>query len=115
VEYLQGYDWPGNVRELEHLVQRAVLLCQGDLIRREDLAVPSPAARGEAAMADGALEAMLQDDKGSAEGDLLKRAEEVVLRLALAKAQGNKTRAAALLRTNRKKVERRAKKYRIEE
>ena len=37
VAHLQGYAWPGNVRELEHLIQRAVLLCKGGVIRVDDL------------------------------------------------------------------------------
>jgi DNA-binding NtrC family response regulator len=34
---LQRYRWPGNVRELQNIVERAVLLGKGDLIRLEDL------------------------------------------------------------------------------
>lgn len=37
VTRLAQYTWPGNVRELEHLVQRAVLVCQDDVIRLDDL------------------------------------------------------------------------------
>lgn len=29
---LQRYDWPGNVRELQHLVERSVLMCPGEMI-----------------------------------------------------------------------------------
>ena len=50
VSHLLVYAWPGNVRELEHLIQRAVLLCKGDIIRVEDLSPPSvalPAGNGE--------------------------------------------------------------------
>jgi DNA-binding NtrC family response regulator/ligand-binding sensor domain-containing protein len=39
VTMLRAYDWPGNVRELEHAVQRAVIVCPGLEIRREDLAL----------------------------------------------------------------------------
>ena len=39
--HLQGYAWPGNVRELEHLIHRAVLLCDGGVIRAGDLLLPS--------------------------------------------------------------------------
>jgi len=29
---LLNYDWPGNIRELQHLIERSVLMCQGDTI-----------------------------------------------------------------------------------
>jgi transcriptional regulator with GAF, ATPase, and Fis domain len=32
LEALVRYDWPGNVRELENVIQRAILLCDGNLI-----------------------------------------------------------------------------------
>jgi two-component system, NtrC family, response regulator GlrR len=34
------YAWPGNVRELEHIVQRAVVLTQQEIISEEDLRLP---------------------------------------------------------------------------
>jgi formate hydrogenlyase transcriptional activator len=30
---LQAYDWPGNVRELQNVIERAVILCDGDTFR----------------------------------------------------------------------------------
>ncbi len=36
---LQAYRWPGNVRELEHAVQRALLVCRGEVIGVEGLAL----------------------------------------------------------------------------
>ena len=37
VKALQEYRWPGNVRELENTVERAVLMCEGDSVRPQDL------------------------------------------------------------------------------
>ena len=34
------YDWPGNVRELENVIQRALVMSRGCLIRAEDLMLP---------------------------------------------------------------------------
>ncbi|HEY8891510.1 MAG TPA: sigma 54-interacting transcriptional regulator [Clostridium sp.] len=38
MEYIMNYEWPGNVRELENCIERAINLCQGDIIGLKDLA-----------------------------------------------------------------------------
>jgi DNA-binding NtrC family response regulator len=40
---LDEHAWPGNVRELENAVERAVVLCAGARVERDDLALPPPA------------------------------------------------------------------------
>ena len=37
VSLLQSYDWPGNVRELKNVIQRAVLVCTGEVLLPEHL------------------------------------------------------------------------------
>jgi len=37
IEMLTRYHWPGNVRELENCIERAVLVCDSDVIRAEHL------------------------------------------------------------------------------
>jgi DNA-binding NtrC family response regulator len=37
LETLRNHDWPGNIRELRNAVERAVILCDGELILREHL------------------------------------------------------------------------------
>jgi two-component system, NtrC family, response regulator len=48
------YSWPGNVRELQHALERAVLLCKGELIEVERLPFGQPAVRVVAAAAGAA-------------------------------------------------------------
>ena len=39
LERLMQYNWPGNVRELENVIERAVILCETDVISRDDISV----------------------------------------------------------------------------
>ncbi|HEX7928558.1 MAG TPA: sigma-54 dependent transcriptional regulator [bacterium] len=58
---IHAYAWPGNVRELENSIERAVILCEGDTITPDLLAIePRPAGgTGTAGQPDAALS--LQD------------------------------------------------------
>lgn len=40
LDLLTKYEWPGNIRELENVIERAAILCQDNIIRVEDLALP---------------------------------------------------------------------------
>ena len=37
LQVLTSYDWPGNVRELENVLQRALVLCEGNFINAADI------------------------------------------------------------------------------
>jgi two-component system response regulator FlrC len=50
-QLLLTYDWPGNVRELENVMQRALVLCESDLIRAAHIVFESAAAEFRSAAA----------------------------------------------------------------
>jgi DNA-binding NtrC family response regulator len=94
---LVGYDWPGNVRELESVIERALLLGEGDTIVPADL----PASvRARLATAAGAPGVEIPD-----EGIDLDALEESLLVQALEKAGGNVSRAARLLGLSRRTMQ----------
>jgi len=46
MEVLRNYSWPGNIRELRNIIERAMLLTDGDIIRSSDIPLENAASRG---------------------------------------------------------------------
>jgi transcriptional regulator with GAF, ATPase, and Fis domain len=84
---LGRYNWPGNIRELQHVVERAVLLCGGDVLRPQHLSDLAPAA--ELPPRPDSLSACLREEK-------IRRVQ-----FALAQCGGNQAAAARLLGMSR--------------
>jgi two-component system response regulator FlrC len=111
---LLAYAWPGNVRELRNAIERAVILADGGVIRREHLPVTPPAALA-AQGAASAAGAALASAPLPASGINLDELERSLIVKALAQARHNKTRAAKLLGLTRAQLYSRIDKYGLAE
>jgi DNA-binding NtrC family response regulator len=104
---LAAYSWPGNVRELRNVVERILLLEEGDVIHVDHLpseilspgstssAVPEMALRGDRVLP-------------------LSEIERQAILLALERTSGNKTRAASQLGISRQTLRTKLKEYALE-
>jgi predicted ATPase len=57
LDLLTSYDWPGNIRELQNLLERAVLLSQGPVLRLDRTLLPAAAAEASISVSTGEDEA----------------------------------------------------------
>ncbi len=89
LECLQRYAWPGNVRELQNEIQRALALREGPVL---ETALFSP--RLHATPGPSALRARTDDGQDLSLRAHLERFEAQLLRAAMQRHQGNKTRVA---------------------
>lgn len=94
LEALLAHPWPGNVRELDHAVERAVLMAQGPQVRAADLGLTLPAG-----------------DSHSLDDMSLEEVEALLIRKALARYEGNVSRAAEALGLSRSALYRRLQRH----
>jgi DNA-binding NtrC family response regulator len=87
---LAAYDWPGNVRELLHVLQRAAVMCGGEIIDLPDLPPQIRSSENISASRDDAYDGVpLREALGALEKRLIQRALE--------RAHGNRAEAARQL------------------
>jgi DNA-binding NtrC family response regulator len=101
---LQAYAWPGNIRELENMVERLLLMRNGDIIHVEDLSDKIRA--GKSGKGAGVLNL-------PAEGYSLEQLEREIVMEALERTGWNQTAAARFLRIPRHVLIYRMEKYEI--
>lgn len=94
LQSLQNHTWPGNVRELAHIVERAVLMCQGNQIQPDDLGLRT-----------------VRDSSLHLEAMSLEEVECLLIKKALARFEGNVSRAAETLGLSRSAMYRRLQRY----
>ena len=92
---LLGYDWPGNVRQLRNVLERAAIVCEGDLIDVEHLRLQSVGTQQPST------------DLNTVERGLIAK----ILR----EERWNKAKSARRLGLSRTQLHQRIRKYRLEE
>lgn len=107
IRTLVAYSWPGNVRELESAIEYAVLHARGNEIAPEDLPEKLQSAQVRAA-ARSPLSALFEDLPA------LDELERRYLLYILEVAGGNRTRAAEILRIDRRTLYRMIERYGID-
>jgi len=102
---LMDYSWPGNVRELENTIERAMVLADSEILQATDLP-------------ERIREALDPVQVQLATGELsIKKTsaaiEEILIRRALTKTKGNRTRAAEILEISHRALLYKIKDYKI--
>ncbi|BEP27766.1 sigma-54-dependent transcriptional regulator [Helicovermis profundi] len=97
---LKSYKWPGNVRELENIIERVIVITDGNVIGKEDLP-----------------DRILNLKKDSNENKLInlkESVEEEAIRKALKECNNNITKASEKIGLSRRSMHRKINKYNIQ-
>ncbi len=102
IDMLMSYHWPGNVRELENTLERAVLMCDGQVVHGHHL----PPSLQTAEASGTVTRVSLSDAVAGFEKDLIQDA--------LKTTRGNRAKAARLLDTTERVLNYKVRKYVID-
>jgi DNA-binding NtrC family response regulator len=99
LRHMMIYPWPGNVRELENAIERAVVMCEGNLIERDDLPT---SAHGD--LQNGSIMALIP-------GVTMAELERMAILRTLDAVDGSTARAAEILGISQRKIQYRVKEW----
>lgn len=89
IDRLLQHSWPGNVRELENTIERSLVLAPGDVLHAADIRIEPPRT--------SQIQALNQQAPLLPEGETLEHWEQMMIKEALRRANGNKSQAARIL------------------
>jgi Nif-specific regulatory protein len=101
IDMLTSYHWPGNVRELENVIERAVLVCESNVIHGHHLPPSLQTAEGSDTVTRLSLASAME------------AYERDIIQDALKTARGNRAKAAKLLDSTERIIGYKVKKYGI--
>jgi Nif-specific regulatory protein len=102
IDMLMAYHWPGNVRELQNVVERAVLVCDGNVIHGHHLPPTLQTAEASGTVTNLSLT------------EAVEAYEKDLIQDALKTTRGNRTRAAKLLHSTERVISYKVQKYHID-
>jgi Nif-specific regulatory protein len=102
IDMLASYHWPGNVRELENTIERAVLVCDGDVIHGHHLPPTLQTAEASGTVVRVSL------------AEAVEAYEKDIIMDALKTTRGNCAKAARLLNTTERVVNYKIRKYGVD-
>jgi Nif-specific regulatory protein len=102
IDMLMSYHWPGNVRELENTIERAVLVCDGNVIHGHHL--PPTLQTAEASNTQMSLSL----------SEAVDQYEKDIILDALKSTRGNRSKAARLLNSTERIINYKVKKFAID-
>ncbi|MGQ9603175.1 MAG: sigma-54-dependent transcriptional regulator [bacterium] len=101
LDYLMEHNWPGNVRELENCIERAMIVCKGEMIQKNDI-MPPTSFRSK-------------DHLSLDPGISLREMEKIMVLKTLESIGWNRTKAAAKLGISTRTLRNKLKEYKLEE
>lgn len=107
IRALQRYSWPGNIRELVNVVERAVVLAKGDIVRVSDLPEQFRHESGAAGLVAGEIPG------GNLKSALVSPERQIILE-ALESNGWNRQNTAKMLGINRTTLYKKMKKFGID-
>ena len=108
---LRAHSWPGNVRELDHVIERAVILCEERVIRLDHLPVD---LRRDLPVSVGDVDRRREGGEIDLAHELQRVERDTILR-ALIQADWNRTEAAKLLGIHESTVRKKIRLFRLED
>ncbi len=111
IDTLINHDFPGNIRELKNIIERAIILCDGDTILPEHISFSGSKVK---VTDDTNSEYKLDSNSVFDDNFDMEFQEKSLICKALTRAGNNKSKAATLLNITWQALDRRMKKYGLE-